>query len=78
MKIDTLEKARLIAKAALDKKADNVIIMDMRAVSNLTEYFVICSAPSTRRVQTISEGIEETLFKQGVKHNHIEGRSEAL
>ena len=52
--------------------------MDMRAVSNLTDYFVITSAPSTKRVQTISESIEEELFKKGAKHGHVEGKKEAL
>ena len=52
--------------------------MDMRAVSNITDYFIICSAPSTRRVQAISEGIEEKLFKRNIKHWHIEGKREAL
>jgi len=52
--------------------------MDMRAVSSITDYFVICSAPSTRRVQAIAEAIEEALRDEGVKHWHIEGKREAL
>ena len=68
----------MIAEAAGDKKADGIVIMDMRAVSNLTDYFVISSAPSTRRVQTIAEGIEEDLLKKGVAYWHIEGKREAL
>lgn len=64
--------------AALDKKADNVVMMDMRAASNITDYFIICSAPSTRRVQTISECIEEKLLKRGIRYWHIEGKREAL
>ena len=76
--IKTLEKAKLISRAALDKKAGDIVIMDMRAVSNITDYFIICSAPSTRRVQAISEGIEEKLFKKNIKHWHIEGKREAL
>ena len=52
--------------------------MDMRVVSNITDYFVICSAPSTRRGETIAEGIEETLGAKGVRHWHIEGKREAL
>ena len=52
--------------------------MDMRAVSNITDYFVICSASSTRKVQAIAEGIEDTLRKKGIKHGHIEGKREAL
>ena len=52
--------------------------MDMRAVSNITDYFVICSAPSTRRAQAIAEAILEALEAKGVKCWHIEGKKEAL
>ena len=52
--------------------------MDMRAVSNITDYFVICSAPSTRRVVAISDDIEKRLREKKIKHSHIEGRREAL
>jgi len=54
------------------------MIMDMRAVSYITDYFVICSAPSTRRVEAIAEGIEETLNAKGIRNWHIEGKREAL
>ena len=76
--IEAIEKANLIAKAALDKKAEDIVIMDMRVVSNIADYFVICNASSTRRVEAISRGIEDALRKEGIKHWHIEGRLEAL
>jgi ribosome-associated protein len=52
--------------------------MDMRAVSNITDYFVVCSAPSTRRVVAIADDIEARLLKRNIKHSHIEGKREAL
>ena len=76
--INAIDKARLIAESALDKKAENIVIMDMGAVANITDYFVICSAPSTRRVQTISDAIEEELLKKGLRRWHREGTKEAL
>ena len=76
--MEAIQKARFLSKAALDKKAEDIVIMDMRAVSNVTDYFVICSAPSTRRVQTISRGIEEDLLKKGIRHSHVEGEKIAL
>ena len=76
--IETLDKARLIARAAFDKKGEDIVILDMRAVSNITDYFVICGASSTRRVSTISEAMEEALLKENVKYLHIEGKREAL
>lgn len=50
----------------------------MSAVSNITDYFVVCSASSNRRVQTIAEGIEKELNSQGIKAWHVEGKQEAL
>lgn len=52
--------------------------MDMRAVSNVTDYFVIASASSTRRVAAIARNIEEALAKKGIRHWHMEGKREAL
>lgn len=76
--IEALEKAKLISKAAFLEKADNVVTMDMRAVSNVADYFVICSASSARRAETIAEGIKEELSLKGIKHWHIEGKRDAL
>jgi ribosome-associated protein len=68
----------LLAAAALEKKARDIVIMDMRAVANITDYFVISSAPSTRRVATIANGMEEALLTKSIRHGHIEGKREAL
>jgi len=76
--IKATEKAKRISAAALDYKAEDVVIMDMRAVSNITDFFVISSASSTRRVQAIADGIEEALKNDALKKAHIEGKKEAL
>ena len=52
--------------------------MDMRAVSSVADYFVVCNAASTTRVKAIAEEIEKDLRKNGVRHWHIEGKREAL
>ncbi len=80
MRIDikATEKAKRISAAALDNKAEDVVVMDMRAVSNITDFFVISSASSTRRVQAIADGIEEALQNDALKKAHIEGKKEAL
>ena len=76
--IEAQEKANLIAKAAFDKKAEDIVIMDMRAVSNVTDYFVLCSAPSARRAQTIAHGVKEALIVKGIRNWHTEGKKEAF
>lgn len=57
--VDTL--TRHAVDAALDKKADDVVIIDMRAVSGVADYFMICSGASDIQVKAICEHIEERI-----------------
>jgi ribosome-associated protein len=52
------EKALACARAAIDKKAENVKILDMTGLSGFTDYFVICSGMSDRQVQSIADSVE--------------------
>ena len=76
--INALLLAKQISEAALDRKAEDIVIMDMRAVSNITDYFVLAHAGSSRRVKTIAEGIEEDLDNKGARCWHSEGKNESL
>ncbi len=67
----------IVANAASEKKARNIIIMDMQGVSPVTDYFIICSAHSTIQVKAIADNIEEKLEKNGIKPLHKEGYREA-
>ena len=49
------------ALAASDKKAKDILIMDMRGALGITDYFVICSGNTERQVRRIAESIEERL-----------------
>ncbi|MFH1857493.1 MAG: ribosome silencing factor [Candidatus Omnitrophota bacterium] len=71
------QKALLIAKASLAKKAQEVVILDMRKVSNFTDFFVIASGTSQRQVQAVVDSIEETLSKKGISRWHVEGYQNA-
>ena len=48
-------------KAALDKKASDVVVLDLRAVGGFTDFFVICTAGSARQIKAISDAVEDTL-----------------
>lgn len=61
------------ARAAADKKANDVLILDMREVANFTDYFLICSGNSDRQVAKIQEAIEERLRKFNLKPKRKEG-----
>lgn len=61
------------ARAALDKKAENLKILDLSGISGFTDYFVICSGMSDRQVSTIAESVVEELKKQGLRPLAEEG-----
>lgn len=60
----SLDKALLCAKAAIDKKAENVKILDLTQLSGFTEYFVIASGTSDRQVQSIADSVEHAAHEQ--------------
>jgi ribosome-associated protein len=72
--------ARRIAEAALDKKAHDVVALDMRGVVTYTDFFVICTGNTERQTQSIEDGIYQGL-KRGdetqILPERVEGRTEA-
>jgi ribosome-associated protein len=70
------ETAILCAQAALDHKAIDLVILEVKKLSSFADYFVICSASSDRQVQAIASHIEEKLGKLGLRTLGIEGKSE--
>ena len=67
------KKAQLIAKAALEKKAEGVVILDMRGLAGWTDYFVISSGSSSRQVKAIADEILEKLNHSKAKKPTVEG-----
>ena len=63
-------------EAALDKKALDAVVLELKELCSFTDYFLICTGTSTRHNQTIADSIAETLKRQGVRPLHIEGHSE--
>ena len=75
--LERLEKARIIVDAALDKKAEDLVALDVREIVSFADTFVIASGSSDRHVRSIVEGIEEALRLRGEKPIGIEGMEEA-
>ena len=74
MKVDkSWEKAFLCAQSALDKKAYDLVILEVAALTSVTDYFVICTGRSDIQVQAICRAIEEALAKVGLSPLAIEG-----
>ena len=65
-----------ICKAASDKKARDIVTMDMRGLMSSTDYFVICSANTATQVRAIADNIEEKLEEAGISFSHKEGYRE--
>jgi ribosome-associated protein len=55
-----------------------MVILDMRKVTNFCDYFVICSASSSRRAAAIAELIEDTFAQEGLKLKTCEGKREGM
>ncbi|HYT68422.1 MAG TPA: ribosome silencing factor [Vicinamibacterales bacterium] len=68
----TGEIARAI-KAALDKKAMDVVVLDLRHTPAFTDFFLLCSGQNPRQVHAIADAVEEALRAMKIRPNHIEG-----
>jgi len=77
MVLSAEEKVRLGARAALEKRAEGVVILDLQGISGVADFFLVASAQSTTQIQTIVEAIEQALKTQGVRLLHSEGVPES-
>lgn len=66
-----------VAKIAFDKKASDVVVLDMRKVTNICDYFVIMSCESEHKTKSIAEVIKEDLAKEKIFAKSMEGQAEA-
>ncbi|MFB0508513.1 MAG: ribosome silencing factor [Thermodesulfobacteriota bacterium] len=67
------EKSLCCVRAALEKKAYDLVLLDVQKVSSFTAYFLICSGRSDRQVQAIARSIEDDLKKMGIRPLGMEG-----
>ena len=64
-------------RAALDKKALDVVVLDLRKTPAFTDFFLLCSGQNTRQVQAIADAIEEALRAAKTPPSHVEGYDRA-
>jgi ribosome-associated protein len=74
-RLSALEIARKIVDAAEDKKAADIVLLDVSELTSMADYFVICSGGSERQLGAIGDGIAEKLRAEGVKPIGREGGS---
>jgi len=64
-------------RAALDKKAVDVVVLDLRHTPAFTDFFVLCSGHNQRQVKAIADAVEEALKAAKVRPAHVEGHDRA-
>ena len=64
---------RLAVAAALDRKAEEAKVLHLGELSDVSDYFFLCSGGNQRQVQAIAEHIEDVLRRAGIRPLHIEG-----
>jgi ribosome-associated protein len=73
-----LPEIAICVEAARSKKAEELVVLDLRGLSDVTDFFIICHGTSDRQVIAIAESIEEQLHREmGLRPQNIEGRSHA-
>jgi ribosome-associated protein len=60
-------------RAAEDKKAEDLVVLDLRKAAGFTDFFVICSGGNARQIRAIADGVMEALARDGVEPAHVEG-----
>ncbi len=73
MTLNNYEIAKQMSMAAQDKKAQDVLTLEIKDISSIADYFVICSAQSAVQAQAIADNIVEQLEKQDLKPLRQEG-----
>ena len=63
----------LCVNAALERKAEDVAILNVRDLSSVTDYFVICSGNSDRQIRSLADHVSQRLKKEGILPLGIEG-----
>jgi ribosome-associated protein len=65
------------ARAAADKQATDIVVLDVSKIIVITDHFVICTASTQRQIRTVIDAVEEALRGMGVKPLRREGEAEA-
>jgi len=73
LELDSGIVSKLAAAAALDKRATDVVVLDLRELTIVCDYFVIASARNTIHSKAVADGIAERLAEEGRRPRHIEG-----
>ena len=67
------EALRIAVNAADDKKASDLVILDISKITSFANYFLLCTGDSSRQMQAIADEVEKQLKASGIRPSHVEG-----
>jgi ribosome-associated protein len=71
-----LAAAKRAAQVCLENKANDVVLLGLEGVSDVTDYFVIASGTSDTHVRAVAEHVQDELRKEGLRAHHVEGMTQ--
>ncbi len=75
--LTSTERVELMAHAASAVRAEDIIVLDLRELTIIADFFLICTGKSSIQIRAISNRIEEWMGKRGIKRRRVEGYQEA-
>lgn len=70
-----MDALKIALKAADDKKAQDILALDISKIASFASYFLFCTGESSRQMQAIADEIRKRLKKSGIQSSHVEGYS---
>jgi ribosome-associated protein len=71
------EALKIAVKAVDDKKASDIVVLDISGVATFANYFLLCTGDSSRQIHAIADEVEQKLEASGLRPSHIEGYQHA-
>jgi len=75
--ISVEQAAKLCASIADEKKASDILVLDIKEVFSIADYFVICTCASKPQVRAVASEIDKKLKEAGFRHLGVEGKEDA-
>ncbi len=68
-----IDALKIAVNAADDKKAYDLVVLDISRITSFASYFFLCTGDSSRQMQAIADEVEKKLKEVGVRPSHVEG-----
>jgi ribosome-associated protein len=72
-----IDALKIAVNAADDKKARDIVALDISEIASFANYFVFCTGDSSRQMQAIADEVEQRLRASGIRPSHVEGYQNA-